>query len=802
MTHPGPHATSKRLHPRLTVVRASTEARARLRGHRDDVIDARALQGRAEGLATERSVSRSSIRNRLEAAVGRAAHDLETAQAKHAALIALERDLREASTWAAGAEPEVLAAHAALAEAERQVELDQTAQRARLADLDRVLEQRATANAAMADAERKLGDLGVAEMDESGLRRELEASGHAVRSAQEAHEAAQRRLAELRAEQAAAAERQAKLRTALQTHARSDTIDTGVVGTLRSALETWDAVAETARPDQRAADLAAAWADLQADLSGVVEQAGPLPDADQLEAAERRVEAAQAELSRIEAATQVGVLTPELRAQIDAAHDAVLAAEERIGRRIGGGGARKALGAAREAERALLDGHGFASYLDVVMTGGRAQSDSPERFAAERAYRSAVAERDRLRAATTARPEMAYLSGEANRLIEHCIETLGVDPGDQVIPLLRAHPDVPRPLLDDLRAAVAEAGLRPVGISLADAARAWLAEQDAVIADQRRWREAADQVRAEAEQLDATLSALAQRIAEAEVDEAHTAEQHELSRRSVNAFESELSMRADEDARRLQRFAAAEQLRAQIAALSSTLARAEEEARAALDQATTRMAEAEAGLDRANVRLSDLSRRARSLADRLPPDRRPVGDPLTTLDLLAEHLREHADALAPEQSAAEVAVATAEGRHRDAIAEAAAAATADHGPLAEDVLDGFRDLLAGGRRLAVLDEPFEAVPHALRAELRDTIVDASAERPVVLLTDDPELLGWAIELPSEVAQFAPAEGLNLDDLPADDEPADPAVLELGARAPSTDTADSPTPTGPRGAGRR
>jgi len=93
MTHPGPHATSKRLHPRLTVVRASTEARARLRGHRDDVIDARALQGRAEGLATERSVSRSSIRNRLEAAVGRAAHDLETAQAKHAALIALERDL-------------------------------------------------------------------------------------------------------------------------------------------------------------------------------------------------------------------------------------------------------------------------------------------------------------------------------------------------------------------------------------------------------------------------------------------------------------------------------------------------------------------------------------------------------------------------------------------------------------------------------------------------------------------------------------------------------------------------------------
>src|SRR5690606_4797893 len=149
------------------------------------------------------------------------------------------------------------------------------------------------------------------------------------------------------------------------------------------------------------------------------------------------------------------------------------------------------------------------------------------------------------------------------------------------------------------------------------------------------------------------------RAAAAEVD---AAEALERATRSVSAFETELSMRADEDARRLRRFAAAEQLRAQVAALAETLGRAEEEARAAHEEATGRMAVAEADLDRALAALDALTRRARSLAQQVPVERRPVGEPLATLDALAPALQERAAQLAPEREAAEESAAAAVAR--------------------------------------------------------------------------------------------------------------------------------------------
>ena len=49
----------------------------------------------------------------------------------------------------------------------------------------------------------------------------------------------------------------------------------------------------------------------------------------------------------------------------------------------------------------------------------------------------------------------------------------------------------------------------------------------------------------------------------------------------------------------------------------------------------------------------------------------------------------------------------------------------------------------------MLDDPL--VDHAdLRDELLDQLVAASERRPVVLLTDDPDTLGWAISLPDDV----------------------------------------------------
>ena len=47
----------------------------------------------------------------------------------------------------------------------------------------------------------------------------------------------------------------------------------------------------------------------------------------------------------------------------------------------------------------------------------------------------------------------------------------------------------------------------------------------------------------------------------------------------------------------------------------------------------------------------------------------------------------------------------------------------------------------------VLNDPFGDVDD-LRDALLDEVAGAAQERPVVLLTDDPATLGWAISLPA------------------------------------------------------
>jgi hypothetical protein len=57
--------------------------------------------------------------------------------------------------------------------------------------------------------------------------------------------------------------------------------------------------------------------------------------------------------------------------------------------------------------------------------------------------------------------------------------------------------------------------------------------------------------------------------------------------------------------------------------------------------------------------------------------------------------------------------------------------------------------VAGADVAVVLDDPFGEIDD-LRDELLDEVARAAGERPVVLLTDDPATLGWAISLPDEV----------------------------------------------------
>ncbi|MEQ1787708.1 MAG: hypothetical protein ABL966_11690, partial [Acidimicrobiales bacterium] len=359
-----------------------------------------------------------------------------------------------------------------------------------------------------------------------------------------------------------------------------------------------------------------------------------------------------------------------------------------------------------------------------------------------------------------------------------------------------------------LNDALAAVGLRPVGLSLDEAARRYLeAHPVPEVVEEPLHQLTGNERHIELAAIDARWAALEGELdaAQNEVDRSGAALQ--VAERSVEAFEGELSVRAGEDAQRIQRFAAAEQLRVQIDAVAGTLRRAEEEARESVDQAGHAVAAAESAFEQSASEISDLARRTRKLAEELPIDQRPEGDPLNSLLELADHLRAHGEVLRPEIDRAEAAVATAAVQLEEALAARQLAGNGGEGPLAEDLIEGLQKLLdEAGDTVLVLDEPFVGVDTAARDELLETVRSRSADHQVVLLTEDADVLGWAIELPIDEAAALPADALlaRMRRTNSDAGQAAPASVDITAHAsdPDPEPEPEPAPIARRWAGQR
>jgi hypothetical protein len=756
--HPRPTG----LHQRLTVALANPANRATLvdvvrevAGPASVVVDRAALQHAAEGWAQQRGADRRALRARLDAVAARAMHDCDTARHQLEHLEGWQRTIVDGAAWATQL-AEDLPRHLDAVEAVRAALDERRAeQRSAQQDLERVLEQRAAAAAAIEEADRELAEQSGSGMDETALRRELEASGRAVRDAEAAHQDALARLAELQLEATELDQRREAAR--LADEAPADRGDAGRVAAVRAALGALqDAMGFEIDPD--AVALVEAWRDLQADLREVT---GPLQDATEgeLESARQRVVAAASRLAELDAAASASKIPVDQRAALDAAHAEVLAAEEQLmGRRRVTTGARRRLEEAHAAEQALLDRHGFSTYLDVVLSGGRAGATDPARLVAEREHFDATLAFEAVERSTRISPELAHLRSERARLAGMAQELLGVDPGNDVEALLEAHHAAPAEVRARLAEALDAVGVRPVGVSLEAAAGAFLDGQPEGAAEPVVELSAADRG-AERAAIDERAAALEAEVHSAQAEVDRTAEALQLSRRSVDAFEGELSVRATEDVQRLKRFAAAEQLRAQIDTVAATLERAEHDARRTLAEADQAVAAAETTFDQAASEVSDLARNARKLAEELPIDQRPEGDPLRSLPLLAERLEAHASVIQPEIDKAEAATFAATLSLEEAMAACRAANVGGDEAQPEDITSAVQDLSGSGGELLVLDEPFEGLEDEHRAELLDLVRAASTHRPVVLVTEDPEVLGWAIELPAEEAVAVPADAL-------------------------------------------
>jgi hypothetical protein len=617
-----------------------------------------------------------------------------------------------------------------------------------------VEEQRDAAGQMIDDAARQLRDLETSELDETTLRRELEMANHALQDAEQAH--AEASDAERAIEQAAAG------RAAMRDHILYERaelvarIEAPMVdgGPIRDALTAFDHDTRAGEPDLVARELAREWIEVDGELERIESALPEPPSPDELAAAERRLAQIDHTIGDLESAGRRSELAPDARDQIEAAHEAVLEAEEDVDQSGGHDDDLARLHHAREAEHAVLRRHGYENYLDVILAGprpdGDAQADLLDALRARRVAEDTVAS---LRAAAEPPAIVTTLRSRRARIYREAADLLGCNPGANVAELLYAHPVVPANRTRDLASVLASYDVTPVGVAVREAAVMWLVEQDQDIAER-------DECRRDVERLDRDLASLEEEDARArdEVDQvqaiassAHADVGATLHR--VRMLEDELSDRASQDERRLQRIAAAEQLRAQIAAVSEALERSEEEYSTSLSAAESAVVSAEASVERATAALSDAVRRLRRISEALPPALRPRAgdDPLGELPRLRE-------TLAAEVERAEVALAGATEdleRARTDIDETQAqlddhltvVPTDDIGE--DDLNQAILDLVGAGDAPAVLDDPLVDHPEA-RPALLDQLLIATGRRPVVLLTDDPDILGWAISLPDDL----------------------------------------------------
>lgn len=636
-----------------------------------------------------------------------------------------------------------------------------------------VEEQREAAARTIEDAARQLRDLEISELDESTLRRELENANQALQEAEQAHAEALDNLRALEQQAAARAATRDHIlqeRAALVARLEAPLPDTRPI---REALEAFDADTQPGEPDLVARELAREWLEVDGELERIEGALPDPPSPEEIAAAERRLAQIDQTIAELESADRQPALPPEVRDEIEAAHEAVLQAEEDVDRSGGHEDDLARLQHAREVEHAVLQQYGFETYLDVILSGPRPEEDAQaELLDALRARRVAEDTLASLRAAAEPPAIVTTLRARRDRIYREAAELLGCDPGNNVAELLYAHPVVPPNRTRDLAAALAAQGIHPSGVSVREAAVAWLIEQDQELALR-------EECRRDIERLDRDLESLDEQDErgrfeyenmQAVASAAHADVGATLHR--VRTLEDELNARATQDERRLQRIAAAEQLRAQIAAVSEALEQSEAEYKSTLAAAEAAVAAAEATVERATAALSDAVRRLRRISESLPPALRPRAgdDPLGELPRLRE-------TLAAEVERAEVALASAnedlERARRDI--EETQAQLDDHLAVVptedvteDDMRQALLDLVGTGDTPVVLDDPFVEEPD-VRPALLDQLVTASERRPVVLLTDEPDVLGWAISLPDDQGAVTRLAAPRGSDAPSEDE---------------------------------
>ena len=565
---------------------------------------------------------------------------------------------------------------------------------------------------------------------------------------------------------------------------------------IADALDRVLTASNEAPPVVAALALADTWRDLHQQIRAL--DAGVSP-AEQ--SAEERVALAKRAVVEAESDFNQPVLTPEQITKVEAAHNAVLEAQDRTEGRFGGGGrSRKRLDELRSEERRVLERLGFSTYADYMMSSSSRGVGPANRAILETARQQLAKAGDDLAdipgAADRARRRTELLQ-RRDAVAPRVAELLGHEPtGPEAEDALR---QLREPVAPD-QAAIAELAqqLGDAGIivgpppyerdDLVLLARSYLAEQEG---SESRRRD----VSAASAALDGAIVSLREARQRGDVELPDLPALPELARPVVSDADREAEGRAT--TRREARWADVESARAAVAAgedavgrhrsasdrlaelrnalgaaasgeatAAAAVAAAEAEVTLAqgpaLDEALEAADEAEAALARARVREQEAIAAA---TDGSGDDHLAglIGEAQARLRTAEQAVT--AAAAAEQSTAADLAVADAEHAAAKAARQAAEAdaKSTDRSTLVEEIdwellsrLAAVRSVGLAGSVPLVLDDPFTALDDDEVAGVLDRVIQLAGAVQVILVTDRDAVSDWANALGSERAHVLAA----------------------------------------------
>jgi hypothetical protein len=213
-----------------------------------------------------------------------------------------------------------------------------------------------------------------------------------------------------------------------------------------------------------------------------------------------------------------------------------------------------------------------------------------------------------------------------------------------------------------------------------------------------------------------------------------------------------------------ERAQAAAALTAQAESLEARLGEAEADARSRSEQTKRAVTAAEREIEGLHRDHRDRQSRLAALVECLPGDVRPPHDeaPLHHVASVSAGLRDLAETIAGQLTGLTAGLDRhrAECEHRRR--EVAAIRSTIDGIAPEDAAEALAGIVCGvADGVVVLDDVVGPDPHGSDDGLLRALEDAEPDAPLVLLSSDPTVLGWAIDLPAERGALVGPQAVDL-----------------------------------------